>query len=206
MIWLEVLTAVTMKISVFWVVAPCRLVLVYRRFRGPYFVIALMMEAVQISETSVNSYQSTRRYNPEDSHLQLNYCLIMRFILIFFSVSGFISFILSICGVSIQFRFVFASVPPGSPTKAAVWVWRDSWRSFDSFVLKFPSFWRLACFVGTRGVNKNEMYAGIRWGSDKSGLANVQLQWGLFLNDNKPFQKKKKVARWPRRVHLVPKM
>jgi hypothetical protein len=27
------------------------------------------MEAVQTSETSVNSYQSTRRYNPEDSHL-----------------------------------------------------------------------------------------------------------------------------------------
>jgi hypothetical protein len=30
---------------------------------------ALMMEAVQTSETLVNSYQSTRRYNPEDSHL-----------------------------------------------------------------------------------------------------------------------------------------
>jgi hypothetical protein len=28
-----------------------------------------MMEAVRASETSVNSYQSTRRYNPEDSHL-----------------------------------------------------------------------------------------------------------------------------------------
>jgi hypothetical protein len=32
-------------------------------------LIALMMEAVQTSETSVNSYQSTLRYNPEDSHL-----------------------------------------------------------------------------------------------------------------------------------------
>jgi hypothetical protein len=32
----------------------------------------VMMEAVQTSETSVNSYQSTRRYNPEDSHLQAN--------------------------------------------------------------------------------------------------------------------------------------
>jgi hypothetical protein len=31
--------------------------------------IALMMEAVQTSETSVNLYQSTRRYNPEDGHL-----------------------------------------------------------------------------------------------------------------------------------------
>jgi hypothetical protein len=33
-------------------------------------LLALMMEAVQTTETSVNSYQSTRRYNPEDSHLQ----------------------------------------------------------------------------------------------------------------------------------------
>jgi hypothetical protein len=32
-------------------------------------LIALMMQAVQTSESSVNSYQSTRRYNPEDSHL-----------------------------------------------------------------------------------------------------------------------------------------
>jgi hypothetical protein len=32
-VWLEVLTAVTMKVVVFWVVAPCRLVSVYRRFR-----------------------------------------------------------------------------------------------------------------------------------------------------------------------------
>jgi hypothetical protein len=34
-----------------------------------------MMEAVQTSETSVNSYQSTRRYNPEDSHLRSLPCL-----------------------------------------------------------------------------------------------------------------------------------
>jgi hypothetical protein len=33
-------------------------------------MIALTMEAVQTSETLVNSHQSTRRYNPEDSHLQ----------------------------------------------------------------------------------------------------------------------------------------
>jgi hypothetical protein len=32
-------------------------------------LIALMMEAVSISETSANFYQTTRRYNPEDSHL-----------------------------------------------------------------------------------------------------------------------------------------
>jgi hypothetical protein len=33
----------------------------------------LMIEAVRTSETSVNFYQTTRRYNPEDSHLQPNW-------------------------------------------------------------------------------------------------------------------------------------
>jgi hypothetical protein len=32
-------------------------------------IIALMMEAVSTSETSVNFYQTTRRNIPEDSHL-----------------------------------------------------------------------------------------------------------------------------------------
>jgi hypothetical protein len=32
-------------------------------------MIALMMEAARTSETLVNFYQTTRRYNPEDSHL-----------------------------------------------------------------------------------------------------------------------------------------
>jgi hypothetical protein len=31
-----------------------------------------MMEATRISETLVNFYQTTRRYNPEDSHLHGN--------------------------------------------------------------------------------------------------------------------------------------
>jgi hypothetical protein len=31
----EVLTTVSMKMAVFWVVAPCSLVEVYQRFRGP---------------------------------------------------------------------------------------------------------------------------------------------------------------------------
>jgi hypothetical protein len=31
-----------------------------------------MMEAVRTSETMVNFYQTTRRYNPEDSHVQKN--------------------------------------------------------------------------------------------------------------------------------------
>jgi hypothetical protein len=33
-------------------------------------IIALMMEAATTSETVVNFYQTTRRYNPEDSHLR----------------------------------------------------------------------------------------------------------------------------------------
>jgi hypothetical protein len=36
-------------------------------------VIALMMEAARTSETLVNFYQTTRRYNPEDSHLRTHY-------------------------------------------------------------------------------------------------------------------------------------
>jgi hypothetical protein len=34
-----------------------------------FWAIALMMEAARTSETLVNFYQTTRRYNPEDSHL-----------------------------------------------------------------------------------------------------------------------------------------
>jgi hypothetical protein len=36
--------------------------------------MALMMEALRSSEMMVNSYRSTRRYNPEDSHLGLYRC------------------------------------------------------------------------------------------------------------------------------------
>jgi hypothetical protein len=43
-----------MKIAVFWVIA-----------------IALMMAAASTFETSVNFYQTTRRINPEGSHLQM---------------------------------------------------------------------------------------------------------------------------------------
>jgi hypothetical protein len=51
------------KMAVFWVAALCSLVEVYQS------LIALMMEAARTSETLVNFYQTTRRYNPEDSHL-----------------------------------------------------------------------------------------------------------------------------------------
>jgi hypothetical protein len=68
---------VSLLMAVFWVVPPCSLVDVYKRFRGSCclhhqgdgLLIALMMEAARTSETLVNIYQTTRRYNPEDSHL-----------------------------------------------------------------------------------------------------------------------------------------
>jgi hypothetical protein len=56
-----------MKMTVFWKVAPCSLVDVYRRFRCAY---SLLVKGVSTSETSVNFYQTTRGNIPEDSHLQ----------------------------------------------------------------------------------------------------------------------------------------
>jgi hypothetical protein len=70
----EVLTAVSMKMAVFWVVAQCSLVEVYQRFRGPCSLhhqgdeslmithrslIALMMEAARTSETSTRLHCAT---------------------------------------------------------------------------------------------------------------------------------------------------
>jgi hypothetical protein len=55
-----------MKMAVFWVVAPCSLVEVYQRFRGPCCLHHQGDEAARTSETLVNFYQSTRRHNPED--------------------------------------------------------------------------------------------------------------------------------------------
>jgi hypothetical protein len=37
-------------------------------------MVALMMEAARTSETLENFYQTTRRYNPEDSHLHTHRC------------------------------------------------------------------------------------------------------------------------------------
>jgi hypothetical protein len=64
-----------LKFRVFWDVAPCIQIDVDRRFRGAYCLhdkgdeIALMMEAVRTSETSVNINLTTRRYIPEESKL-----------------------------------------------------------------------------------------------------------------------------------------
>jgi hypothetical protein len=48
--------------AVFWVAAPCSLV-----------ELALIMEAVSTSETSVNFYQPNRCNNPEDTYLHVSF-------------------------------------------------------------------------------------------------------------------------------------
>jgi hypothetical protein len=61
------------KTAVFWVVAPCSLVEVTdlsEALASSIMRDALMMEAARTSETLVNFYQTTSRYNPEDSHLR----------------------------------------------------------------------------------------------------------------------------------------
>jgi hypothetical protein len=58
------------RMAVIWAVAPCSLVEVHRRFRGLDLLIFLMTEAAKTSETLVNFYQTTRRYNPENCHLR----------------------------------------------------------------------------------------------------------------------------------------
>jgi hypothetical protein len=80
----QVLTAASMKMTVFWDVALCSLVEVDGRFRSAYFLrdqsssvtmTALIMEAVNTYETSVNLYESTRRNIPEGYHLlDLDHC------------------------------------------------------------------------------------------------------------------------------------
>jgi hypothetical protein len=66
-----------MKMAVIWVVVPCSLLEVCQHLKGMCCLhhqgneslIALMMEAAHTCESSVNCYQTTQCYNPEDSHL-----------------------------------------------------------------------------------------------------------------------------------------
>jgi hypothetical protein len=65
-----------MKTAVSWIVAPCILVEIYRRFKGACCLHLqgsnLKMEAASTSETSVN-FNQTECFNiPEDSHLRMN--------------------------------------------------------------------------------------------------------------------------------------
>jgi hypothetical protein len=56
-----------LKMVVFWVVATCNLVEVFSRFRSA-------CSSTSTSEMSVFFYQTTRRDNPEDSHLHARRC------------------------------------------------------------------------------------------------------------------------------------
>jgi hypothetical protein len=56
--------AASMKMHVFWNVAPCSLVETDRRFRCVY-----CLHHQRTSDTTVNFYQATWRNIPEDSHL-----------------------------------------------------------------------------------------------------------------------------------------
>jgi hypothetical protein len=71
----QVLTAASIKMTIFRDVASCSLVVVFRHFRCACCVNhqgALMTDVGSTSETSVNFYQTTRRNNPENSNLQNN--------------------------------------------------------------------------------------------------------------------------------------
>jgi hypothetical protein len=75
----HVLTVASMKMTVFWDVAPCS----RWKFTEVSEVLATSiiratMEAENISETSVNFYHTTRRNIPEDCHLQRNATFIRR--------------------------------------------------------------------------------------------------------------------------------
>jgi hypothetical protein len=62
------------KIALFWEVAPCTLVQADYCLLPPIIKIALMMEAVSTSETSVNIYQTARRNIPEETRLHTRRC------------------------------------------------------------------------------------------------------------------------------------
>jgi hypothetical protein len=83
----KVASEVTMKMAVFWVVAPCSLVEVHEvsevlaasiiRAMSAAPVSAPIKEAASTSGTSVNFYQTTRCYSPEDSHIKFTQIILL---------------------------------------------------------------------------------------------------------------------------------
>jgi hypothetical protein len=59
-----------MKMAAIWVLASCSLADIRRRLKGVFIVITLKMETVNLSETSVNTYQTSLRNIIEDGHLK----------------------------------------------------------------------------------------------------------------------------------------
>jgi hypothetical protein len=96
-------TLFLMKTAVFWVVAPCSLVEVCQCFRVSCCLhhqddelLITLMEAARSSEMLANFYQTTRRYNPDDSHLRTHrhenlksYCFLLLTVMILYLVINF---------------------------------------------------------------------------------------------------------------------
>jgi hypothetical protein len=53
--------------AAFWDVTPCTLVEVYQRFRDAYYLHL----RIDLSKSSVNSYQTTWRRNSKDNHFKI---------------------------------------------------------------------------------------------------------------------------------------
>jgi hypothetical protein len=70
---------ITMKMAVFWVVAPCSLVEVYQHFRGTCCFQHQGDEVASTCEMLVNFHQNTWHYNSEDSHFHAHHHKNLRF-------------------------------------------------------------------------------------------------------------------------------
>jgi hypothetical protein len=115
--------------AVFWVIAPCSLVEVCQCFKGP-LLIALMMEAARTSETFVNFYQTTRRYNPEDSHLLfiISFAVSIIYINAEFCLSVWSFFISGLTSKPINhFRYFLGLPGRGISQSQGLYLYRKAW-------------------------------------------------------------------------------
>jgi hypothetical protein len=71
----QILTAVSMKMTAFWDIAPCSVEIDRRLEVRTASIIGAMTEAVCISEKLVNFNRTIRRYIPLGWHLQFPCCL-----------------------------------------------------------------------------------------------------------------------------------
>jgi hypothetical protein len=67
----QVLTAASMKMTVFWNVAPCSLAEIERRSTFQWCLLPPLIPFITLTmEASVNFCETTRHKVPEDSHFQ----------------------------------------------------------------------------------------------------------------------------------------